>query len=232
MLSPWRRVLPFMLALSLLLAMPAGAQAKRMKAPARKFLAQQDRLQKRLAPKEKQMLRDISAMRRRFKACPVLSDLPNDGFQQIKSFLYVLLDMIQETTEPFKDDLAYVARSYRKSSYGDGVLNRAGRERYRHFLTLSELKPFDSCAVLDDWAQAKWPSDWKPTGEAGVASDAMYDPDVQIPDEGALLRRLRKLGASSRQRSRTKNAGISERVLDGYDKVLAELFPKVDIEWR
>jgi len=227
-----RRVLPAVLAFSLLLALPAGAQAKPLKAPAKKFLAQQQGLQQRFAPKQSQMLAAIAAKRKDMRACPVLSNLPDDNYEQIISYLYVLLDMMQEATAPLRDDFVFAARSYQEAAYGDSVLNRAARARYRYLRTLSDLKPFDSCAVLGDWAQASWPTDWKPTGETWEAVRAIYYPDVQVPDESALRKRLRKLGASSRQRSRTKNVAISERVFDGFQAVLDELFPRVDIQWR
>ena len=218
--------------MSIALALPAGAQAK-LTAPAKKFLADQQTLQQQFgAGQEQQMLAVIAAKRKDFGSCAVFRRLPNDRYEQIISYLYVLLDMIQETTAPYATQLASGAEVYRAASYGDRGLDRAARERYGHLRALSRLKPFDSCSVLNGWAQAKWPTDWKPSGETGIAVAAIYDQDVQIPDKSALLKRLRKLGASPTQRSRTKQFAISERVLDGFESVLSKLFPRVDVQWR
>lgn len=218
--------------LSLLLAAPQGAQAKRMKTPAKKFLAQQQKLAKGFTSGEKKVLQNIASKRRELKACPILRNLPNDSYQRIIAFLYVLIDMAEETTEPWHDDFEAAARAYRKPSYGDGTLNRAGRKRGRYMKALTKLRPLDSCALLDDWAAAGWPTDWKPTGEVWEAARRIYDPDIQAPDEYDLLARLRKLGAGAKHRSRTKRFGLENRAYDRIDKVLRELFPTVDIEWR
>ena len=53
-----------------------------------------------------------------------------------------------------------------------------------------------------------------------------------VLDRASLLRRLRKLGASATQRSRTKQFAISQRVLDSFEATLHKLFPRVDIQWR
>ena len=91
---------------------------------------------------------------------------------------------------------------------------------------MAQLKPFDGCDVISDWEKADWPTEWKPSGDARVAVAAIYDQDVQIPDESPLLPRLRKLGASDTQRSRTKQFAISERVLDSFETTLHKLVPE------
>lgn len=231
-----RRLLAPALVLSLLLALPATGHAKsktkRLQGPAKRFLAQQERVRKRLDADRSKVLAAINVKRGKLRTCAVIKNMPDDGFQQIKSFLYVVVDMAQETTQPWRSALEYAAAAYRKPSYGDSVLNRAGRVRYRYLRAILDLKPYDSCGVLDDWAAAGWPSDFEPTGAAREASSAMYNPDIQVPDEASLLRRLKKLGASSKQRSRTKSVGRQDAVYDAYDKVLRELFPRVDIQWH
>lgn len=229
------RLLLLVITISLLLSFPVGAQAKskpRLKSPAKKFLVQQDRLRRKMAAGERDVLRAIAEKRKDLKKCPVFKKLPRDTYQRQKSFLYVLVDMAQETTAPYAESLQYAADAYRKPAYGDGVLNRAARNRYSYLRATIALKPYDSCELLKEWASNKWRSDWRPLGDLGDASEAIYDGDIQLPDEGALLRRLKKLGASSKQRSRTRSFGQQKRIYDKYDSVLRELFPGLDMDWR
>lgn len=225
-------IIAVLLAVGLTAGAPA-AQAK-LTAPAKRFLADQAQLQRQFgADEEQRMLASIAATRKELGSCSVLKRLPRDRYQRTITYLYVLLDLIQEMTAPYAPQLAAAAGTYRTVTYGDRVLDRAARVRYAHLRSLSTLKPFRTCAVLNDWRDAGWPTEWKPSGETGIAVAAIYDQDVQIPDESALLRRLRKLGASPFQRSRTRSFAISERVLDGLDAALARLLPAVDyVDWR
>ncbi len=235
MLVVWGRLLLPILILSFLLSVPAVASAKgksKLKSPAKKFLVQQDRLRKRMAAGERRVLVAIGEKRKDLKRCAVLRKMPRDTYQRTKSFLYVLVDMAQEVTEPWAESLQYAADAYRKPAYGDRVLNRAARARYRYLRAIITLKPFDSCELLNDWAGTKWLSYWIPPGDLGKASAAIYDQDIQLPDETSLLRRLRKLGAGTRYISRTKRFGQQKRIYDKYDSVLRSLFPGLDVDWR
>ncbi len=80
---------------------------------------------------------------------------------------------------------------------------------------------------------AGWPTDWKPTGAVWEAARAIYYPDLQIPDSDPLKRRLRKLGASPAQLRAIGDVAVTDRVLDGWDKVVRELFPLArNVDWR
>ena len=70
---------------------------------------------------------------------------------------------------------------YRTADYGDPVLNRAARARYRHLKVVSELTPFDSCDVLTGWSKAGWPTDYAPPGALGDSVRGIYYPDLQLP---------------------------------------------------
>jgi len=227
---PALRALPVLLALAVTIVAAPSANAA-MKPAARKFIAQHQRIYASFAPKQATALATTARMGRELKACPPMSDLPHDGFEQIKSFLYVLQDLIQETSAPFTGDIAKVANEYKNASYGDPVLNRAAHARYRHLKTISELKPLDSCQIITDWAAAGWPTSWEPSGAAYDATRALYNPDLQIPDEAALHRRLRKLGASKAQVARIGHPVASEKLLDAWDKADRALFPLAGPEW-
>ena len=223
--------LALLTAAALLLTPAAPADAKTLKAPAKKFLAQHQQVQQRFAPLQQRLLAVIADERAELQACPAMKRLPKDSYPQTISFLYALIDIIQAATSQARGDLLAAADSYRSATYGDSVLDRAGRVRSRHLRALAELKPFDTCSIVTDWAEAGWPTDWKPTGETWEAARAIYIPAVQIPDESAMLRRLRKLGASNAQVSRAKqHVAASERALKRLDAIM-ELFPLVTPEW-
>ena len=233
MSSVSRQLMRLALVVTPALVIAGPAQAKPLKAEAKKFLAQHAQVNARFKPFEAQVLKMTAAKRAELKACPPVSALPQDHYEQIISELYVLLDMIQEAAALAHDDLVASAASYRAARYGDSVLKRAAAERARHLQTLSELKPFDSCQIIVDWAGASWPTDWKPKGEVWEAAKAIYIPDLQIPDSGPLKRRLRKLGASNAQLREIGDVAVNDRVLDGWDKVVRELFPLArDVDWR
>jgi hypothetical protein len=214
----------------LLLAAPAAEAA--VKAPARKFLAQHDRIVRHAAPAQGVALRTTARMKTELRACPGMHRLPNDGFQQIKSFLYVLLDLIQASAAPYRANIANYANEYKNARYGDPVLDRAARARYKHFKVISELVDVDSCQIVTDWANASWPTDWEPTGAAFTATRVLYNYDFQIPDERALHRRLIKLGVSRKVVARMPEDPIaSDRVLDAWDKVCRGLFPLATKQW-
>lgn len=228
-----RRLLACSFAALALLTLPAAAPAATLKPQAKKFLAQHEAVNARFKPFEGQVLAQIADKRRELKACPPISALPNDHYQQIISELYVLLDMIQEAASLARADLVASAASYRSATYSDPVLRKAARERAKHLQTLSDLKPFDSCSIIKGWAAAKWPTDWKPTGEVWEAAKAIYLPDLQIPDSGPLKRRLRKLGVSPAKLRTINDVAVNDRVLDSWDKVVKDFFPLArDIDWR
>ena len=223
-----RTILPALALASLLAAAPAHAA---IKPPAKKFIAQHDRIEREFAPRQSVALDITARLGTRLKACPGVNDLPNDGFEQIKSFLYVLLDEIQQSSAPSSADIAKVANEYKNARYGDPVLDRAARARYKHLKVVSELKPVDSCQIITDWAAADWPTDWEPKGDAFTATRALYIPDLQLPDEAALHRRLIKLGASRKVVARMGHPIASERLLDAWDRVPRKLFPLASKEW-
>ena len=75
---------------------------------------------------EQQKMLDIVAAKRKADGpCSVFRRLPNDRSEQIIAYLYILLDLIQETTSPFSVQLVSAAESYRGATYGDPVLDRA-----------------------------------------------------------------------------------------------------------
>ena len=216
-----------------LLVLGASTAVAAPSSQAKRFLAQHAQVNARFKPFEAQVLKMTAAKRAELKACPPVSALPQDHYQQIISELYVLLDMIQEAAALAHDDLVASAASYRSAAYSDPVLKKTARARAKHLQTLSELKPFDSCQIIVDWAGANWPTDWKPKGEVWEAAKAIYIPDLQIPDSGPLKRRLRKLGASNAQLRLISEVAVNDRVLDGWDKVVRELFPLArDVDWR
>lgn len=223
-------MLPALALAAVLIAAPA-AQAGTLKAPARKFIAQQQRLSRGFAPKQAGMLATTERMKSELRKCPAIKDLPNDGFEQIKSFLYVLLDVIQETSAPYHDDVVSAMNEYRTADYGDPVLNRAARARYRHLKVVSELTPFDSCDVLNGWSKAGWPTDYAPPGALGDSVRGIYYPDLQLPDETSLVRRLRKLGAGPKQLKGISHPEVAERVLDAWDAAIRPLFPLASKKW-
>lgn len=225
-----RHALIALLALAATLVAAPNADAA-MKPAARKFIAQHERIYASFAPKQAAALETTARLGRELKACPPMGDLPHDGFEQIKSFLYVLLDEIQETAAPFTADILKAANEYKNANYGDPVLNRAARARYRHLKVITELKPIDSCQIITDWANAGWPTSWEPTGAAYDATRDLYKPDIQIPDEAALHRRLRKLGATRAQVAKIGHPVASEKLLDAWDKVPRSLFPLAGPEW-
>ena len=225
-----RITLPFLALAVLLIAAPA-AHAGPLKPPAKKFLAQQDRLVRQFAPDQAGMLSTTARMKTELRKCPALKDLPNDGFEQIKSFLYVLLDLIQESSAPYHDDIVSAMNEYKIADYGDPVLNRAARARYKHLKVISELKPFDSCDVLNGWDKAGWPTDYAPSGDLGDAVRGIYYPDLQLPDETSLVRRLRKLGASPKQLRRISHPEVATTVLDAWDGVARPMFPLASKKW-
>jgi hypothetical protein len=225
-----RIALPAIALATLLFAAPAADAA--VKPPAKKFLDLNNRIVREAAPKQSGALAVTARMKSELRSCPGMSRLPNDSFQQIKSFLYVLLDLIQESSAPYKTDIARAADEYKNARYGDPVLDRAARARYKHFKLISELKPVDSCQIVTDWADAGWPTDWEPKGEAFANTRALYNYDLQIPDETSLHRRLIKLGVSRKVVARMPEDPIaSDRLLDAWDKVCRGLFPRATKEW-
>ena len=196
---PSPRLLTCLLAALALLALPAAAPAATLKPAAKKFLAQHEAVNARFKPKEAQVLAMIAAKRKELKACPTVSALPDDSYQQIISELYVLLDMIQEAAAFAHDDLVCGANSYRGASYSRPGAQE-GRSRARPAPPDAERAEALRQLLDHEGLGGRRLADGLEADRRDVGGrEGDLPPRPADPRLRPLKRRLRKLGASRAQ---------------------------------
>jgi hypothetical protein len=186
-------------ALVVVCLVPAGAQAKPVAAPAKKFLASQQPLRRAIEAKRPELTARADALTTAHAACvPRYRELmPLAGRKALEVWLdigvYEGLDNAQESVSPVAADVEAHATRAAALSTGDKVLDRAARAQGRVLRWALALPELDTCAMVAEWRSHNFDVAYAP-----AAGDMLKDLTTVSRSTDRALRegkkRLRKLG--------------------------------------